>query len=240
MENGPFIDDFPINTSIYKGFAMAMWNNQMVRVCLNIGQLQIMGYHHVPTFFHRILGVSPYLPTIFGCVWKQDNYELSQIHCEIFPQVIFRASTAHNMPLKTLILFISVFFRKKQMFFHRSRPFFRMSLWFSVFNSKFFQVFNFSASFPVVISTKTCLLVVHFITYQHKRFLYRSISNNIMIWYDISYKFPIIFKKWLHMIPGFSILSTTIPLRRTSLGWARHVLLHQGGGVFVDSILLLL
>jgi hypothetical protein len=24
MENGPFIDDFPINTSIYKGFSMAM------------------------------------------------------------------------------------------------------------------------------------------------------------------------------------------------------------------------
>ena len=31
MENGPFIDDFPINTSIYKGFSMAMLNNQMVR-----------------------------------------------------------------------------------------------------------------------------------------------------------------------------------------------------------------
>jgi hypothetical protein len=29
MENGPFIDDFPINTSIYKGFSMAMLNNQM-------------------------------------------------------------------------------------------------------------------------------------------------------------------------------------------------------------------
>ena len=28
MENGPFIDDFPINTSIYKGFSMAMLNNQ--------------------------------------------------------------------------------------------------------------------------------------------------------------------------------------------------------------------
>ena len=124
MENGPFIDDFPINTSIYKGFSMAMWNNQMVRVCLNIGQLQIMGYHHVPTFFHRILGVSPYLPTIFGCVWKQDNYELSQIHCEIFPQVLFRASTAHNMPLKTLILFISVFFFRKKVHFHRSVHFF--------------------------------------------------------------------------------------------------------------------
>ena len=30
MENGPFIDDFPINTSICKGFSMAMLNNQMV------------------------------------------------------------------------------------------------------------------------------------------------------------------------------------------------------------------
>ena len=30
MENGPFIDDVPINTSIYKGFSMAMLNSQMV------------------------------------------------------------------------------------------------------------------------------------------------------------------------------------------------------------------
>ena len=30
MENGPFIYDFPINTSICKGFSMAMLNNQMV------------------------------------------------------------------------------------------------------------------------------------------------------------------------------------------------------------------
>jgi hypothetical protein len=30
MENSPFIDDFPIKTSIYKGFSMAMLNNQMV------------------------------------------------------------------------------------------------------------------------------------------------------------------------------------------------------------------
>ena len=27
MENSPFIDDFPIKTSIYKGFSMAMLNN---------------------------------------------------------------------------------------------------------------------------------------------------------------------------------------------------------------------
>ena len=30
VENGPFIDDFPIKTCIYKGFSMAMLNNQMV------------------------------------------------------------------------------------------------------------------------------------------------------------------------------------------------------------------
>ena len=30
MENGPFIDDFPIKTYIYKGLSMAMLNNQMV------------------------------------------------------------------------------------------------------------------------------------------------------------------------------------------------------------------
>ena len=32
MENGPFIDDFPIKPSIYKGFSMAMLNNQMVYI----------------------------------------------------------------------------------------------------------------------------------------------------------------------------------------------------------------
>ena len=32
MENGPFMDDFPIKTSIYKGFSMAMLNNQMVSI----------------------------------------------------------------------------------------------------------------------------------------------------------------------------------------------------------------
>ena len=32
MENGPFMDDFPTKTSIYKGFSMAMLNNQMVYI----------------------------------------------------------------------------------------------------------------------------------------------------------------------------------------------------------------
>ena len=30
MESDPFIDDFPIKTSIYRGFSMAMLNNEMV------------------------------------------------------------------------------------------------------------------------------------------------------------------------------------------------------------------
>ena len=30
MENDPFIDDFPIKSSIYSGFPMAMLNNQRV------------------------------------------------------------------------------------------------------------------------------------------------------------------------------------------------------------------
>ena len=32
MENGPFIDDVPIKTTIFRGFSMAMLNNQMVFV----------------------------------------------------------------------------------------------------------------------------------------------------------------------------------------------------------------
>jgi hypothetical protein len=30
MENAPFIEDYPPKTSIYKGFSMAMLNNQRV------------------------------------------------------------------------------------------------------------------------------------------------------------------------------------------------------------------
>jgi hypothetical protein len=37
MENGPFIDDFPIKTSIYKGFSMAM----LVIIDDSCGQLSL-------------------------------------------------------------------------------------------------------------------------------------------------------------------------------------------------------
>jgi hypothetical protein len=40
VENGPFIDDFPIKTSIYKGFSMAMLNKDWVRPpCLLVNLL---------------------------------------------------------------------------------------------------------------------------------------------------------------------------------------------------------
>ena len=42
MENGPFIDDFLIKTSIYKGFSMAMLNNQ--RVDVNHDDLAIINH----------------------------------------------------------------------------------------------------------------------------------------------------------------------------------------------------
>jgi hypothetical protein len=35
MENGTFIDDFPIKTSICQGFSMAMLNNQMVYIYIS-------------------------------------------------------------------------------------------------------------------------------------------------------------------------------------------------------------
>ena len=36
MENDPFIDEFPIKTSIYSGFSMAMFNNQMVTLFFGV------------------------------------------------------------------------------------------------------------------------------------------------------------------------------------------------------------
>ena len=46
MESGLFIDDFPIKTSIYEGFSMAMLNNQRVyenSPTQDLGKLQFSG-----------------------------------------------------------------------------------------------------------------------------------------------------------------------------------------------------
>ena len=50
MENGPFIDDFPIKTSIYKGFSMAMLNNQMVGKLWKININHLRFWANYPTF----------------------------------------------------------------------------------------------------------------------------------------------------------------------------------------------
>ena len=48
MENGPFIDGFPIKTSIYKGFSMAMLNNFQVQIL----QHQLVSVPLVPSRYH--------------------------------------------------------------------------------------------------------------------------------------------------------------------------------------------
>ena len=51
MENCPFIDDFPIKTSMYKGFSMAMLNNQMVLSVIHLP-------HHFPKEQKKRLGIN--------------------------------------------------------------------------------------------------------------------------------------------------------------------------------------
>ena len=41
MENGSFIDNVPIKTSIYKGFSIAMLNNQRVIYTANIWLMMV-------------------------------------------------------------------------------------------------------------------------------------------------------------------------------------------------------
>ena len=51
----PFIDYFPIKTSIYKGFSMAMLNNQMVYnrdLHVRLNQFIRIPLHLIPSFFH--------------------------------------------------------------------------------------------------------------------------------------------------------------------------------------------
>jgi len=69
MENCPFIDDFPSKTSIYKGFSMAMLNNQIVRACVQLGMMKpnrqktfffvwMQGTHPVFTCFYQVNGIA--------------------------------------------------------------------------------------------------------------------------------------------------------------------------------------
>ena len=56
MENGPFTDDFPIKTSIYHGFSIAMLNNQMVGV-LQFWPEPLLCNEHFSMTYHCSLSV---------------------------------------------------------------------------------------------------------------------------------------------------------------------------------------
>ena len=73
MENGPFIDDFPIKTFIYKGFSMAMLNNQMV-----IGKWSLSRYIRVTS------GYDTLVPLLGIYRWKNDGPMLSMPVAHIF------------------------------------------------------------------------------------------------------------------------------------------------------------
>ena len=55
IENGPFIDDFPIKTTIYSGFSMAMLNNQMLHRVFDVSwvwvteivKMELVGVSHL-------------------------------------------------------------------------------------------------------------------------------------------------------------------------------------------------
>ena len=74
MENGPFIDDFPIKTSIYEGFSMAMLNNQRV--------LRVLVYQHLSEIFtHPGVNKSKRVPVRQTCqsTWKVSR--VRRMHC---------------------------------------------------------------------------------------------------------------------------------------------------------------
>ena len=52
MENGPFIDDFPIKTSIYKGFSMAML--VVTRGYHDLAMVLAIGYTKFWSTFYRV------------------------------------------------------------------------------------------------------------------------------------------------------------------------------------------
>jgi len=75
MENGPFIDDFPIKTSIYKGFSIAMLNNQRVNVLIIVETLEVFQCRDHLAFFRfsddllRVSCISKHSRTQ-GTPWK--------------------------------------------------------------------------------------------------------------------------------------------------------------------------
>jgi hypothetical protein len=66
MENGPFIDDFPIKTSIYEGFSMAMLNNQKVNPIMFLLWLANINNVGETIRNHHIFDGLYFIPSIYG------------------------------------------------------------------------------------------------------------------------------------------------------------------------------
>ena len=86
MENGPFIDEFPIKTSIFQGFSMAMLNNQMVspkrslRISVAIRVLGGFNMFQLRCLFH-------FIPYPWG-IYEPPNITFGGLDPIIFPLVI--------------------------------------------------------------------------------------------------------------------------------------------------------
>ena len=110
MENGPFIDDFPIETSIYEGFSMAMLNKPDGIISLHIQNEDMLG------------NVQSRGLVVFLCLtlWKlllfvavkrgYDTYHAqpwwcfaarcfrSYVYASVFIQILIHKSTPHSSP----------------------------------------------------------------------------------------------------------------------------------------------
>ena len=57
MEHGPFMDDFPFETSIHSFFSIAMFDYQRVYVCINI-HIYIYIYIHIICVYEAIPSIA--------------------------------------------------------------------------------------------------------------------------------------------------------------------------------------
>ena len=83
MENGPFIDDFTINTSIYNGFSMAMLHNQMITNLEEsglpekpLGRVYVEGRISplCPCYLHLYIYISAIISPLFVSPVKRQTY----------------------------------------------------------------------------------------------------------------------------------------------------------------------
>ena len=97
MENGLFIEDFPINTSIYKRFSMAMLNNQMVVVFLWGNSGAITG-----NFINSNLGAMKMAVSHVLTIW---NWDVAAKNCSEIIQKTYPRNAATGWWFGTFFIF---------------------------------------------------------------------------------------------------------------------------------------